>query len=147
MDTHSSLNRVLPWVEELTRISGRLGPGLSSEVAATPIPPVYHVRQRFPRPLIEDVAAAVAAEFGRPEVRARVRPGARVCLAVGSRGIARIAEVVRAVVREARGLGAEPFIIPAMGSHGGATPEGQLRVLADYGITEAAMGAPIVSSL
>src|SRR5947208_592921 len=100
MDSHSPLNSVLPWVEELTRISGRLGPGLSSEVAATPIPPVYHVRQRFARPLIEDVAAAVGEEFRRPEVRARIRRGSRVCLAVGSRGIARIAEIVRAVARE-----------------------------------------------
>ena len=54
MDIHSPQNAILPWVKELTRVSRRLGPGLSSELAATPIPPVYHVRQRFPRPLIED---------------------------------------------------------------------------------------------
>lgn len=141
------MNSLLPWTDDLTSISRRLGPGLSSEIAAVPLPPLYHVRQRFPRPLIEDVAAAVAEQFQRPEVRARIRPGSRVCIAVGSRGVARIAAIVRALVREVAALGAEPFLIPAMGSHGGATPEGQTRVLADYGITPESMGCPIVSSL
>src|SRR5688572_27226994 len=125
------MSNLLPWIDDLTSLSQRLGPGLSAEVAATPLPPLHHVRQNFPRPLIEDVAAAVTEQFRRPEVRERIRPGSRVCLAVGSRGIAHISEIVRAVVREVKALGAEPFIIPAMGSHGGATPEGQTRVLAD----------------
>jgi hypothetical protein len=141
------MNSLLPWLDDLTSVSQRLGPGLSSEIAGWPLPPLYLARQRFPRPLIEDVEAAVAEEFRRPEVRARLRPGARVCIAVGSRGIARIREIARAAVRETRALGAHPFIIPAMGSHGGATPEGQLGVLAEYGITPESMGVPIVSSL
>lgn len=141
------MSSILPWIDQLTDLSTRLGPGLSREVAGVPIPPLHHVRQNFPRPLIEDVEAAVAAEFQRPEVRATIRPGQRVCLAVGSRGIAQVAKIVRAVVREVKALGAEPFIIPAMGSHGGATPEGQLRVLADYNITPETMGVPIISSL
>lgn len=141
------MSALLPWIDDLTSISRRLGPGLSSEIAAVRLPPLHHVRQSFARPIIDDVSAAVAAEFQRPEVRARLHPGERVCIAVGSRGIAHIAAIVKAVVREVRALDAEPFIIPAMGSHGGATPEGQVRVLADYGITDEAMGAPIVSSL
>src|SRR5207244_12269817 len=69
---------------------------------------------------ISDVGAVVAAELRRQEVRGLVRPGQRVAIGVGSRGIARLAEITAALVRELRALGAEPFIIPAMGSHGGA---------------------------
>ncbi|MFM7102349.1 MAG: hypothetical protein ACKO3N_14390, partial [Verrucomicrobiota bacterium] len=76
-----------------------------------------------------------------------VRPGARMAVVVGSRGIARMPEIVRSVVEILRGWGAEPFLFPAMGSHGGATPEGQAGVLAGYGITPEAMGAPLRSSL
>lgn len=141
------MNPLVPWIDQLATISQRLGPGLSGEIAAVSLPPLYHVRQNFPRPLIEDVDAAVTEQFRREEIKAQVKPGARVCLAVGSRGIAKIANIVRAVVREVKALGAEPFIIPAMGSHGGAVPEGQIRVLADYGITEETMGVPIISSL
>jgi hypothetical protein len=141
------MDRILPWTDQLTSLSRSLGPGLSSALASVELPPLHTVRQTFPRPLIEDVAAAVAEQFRRPEVRERIRPGSRVCIACGSRGIARISSIVKATVAEVRALGAEPFIIPAMGSHGGATPGGQIRVLADYGITEATMGAPIVSSL
>jgi hypothetical protein len=141
------MDRILPWTDKLTSISQRLGPGLSASVAEIELPPLYHVRQNFPRPIIDDVEAAVAAELAREDVRARIQPGSRVCIAVGSRGIARISSIVRALVRGVREIGGEPFIIPAMGSHGNAVPEGQTRVLADYGITEETMGAPIVSSL
>lgn len=141
------MNSRFPWMDHVGSISEQVGPGLARELAGTPIPTVYRVRQRFARHVIEDLDAAIAAEFARPEVRDRLRPGQQVCLCVGSRGIAHIATIVRAVVREVRALGAEPFIIPAMGSHGGATPEGQLRVLADYGVTPEAMDAPIRSSL
>lgn len=141
------MSSLLPWIDQLTNLSTRLGPGLSGEVAKFPIPPVHHVRQNFPRPLIEDVEAAVVEQFQRPEIRATIQPGQRVCLAVGSRGIAQIAKIVRTVVREVKALGAEPFIIPAMGSHGGATPEGQIRVLGDYNITAETMGCDIISSL
>lgn len=141
------MSTLLPWIDQLTSLSQRLGPGLSGAIADLELPPLYHVRQNFPRPIIEDVEAAVAEQFRREEIRARIRPGSRVCLAVGSRGIARIASIVRGVIREVKALGAEPFIIPAMGSHGNAVPEGQLRVLADYGITPETMGVPVISSL
>jgi hypothetical protein len=141
------MNPLLPWIDQLSSISERLGPGLSSDLASYPLPPLHRVHQRFPRPLIEDVDAAVVQQLARPEVRSRITPGARICVAVGSRGIARISTIVRALIRELKALGANPFIIPAMGSHGGATPEGQVRVLADYNITPETMDAPIVSSL
>lgn len=141
------MDRILPWTDKLTSISQRVGPGLSASIADVQLPPLYHVRQNFPRPIIEDVDAAVVEQLQREDVRACVKPGSRVCIAVGSRGIAQIARIVRALVREVKALGADPFIIPAMGSHGNAVPEGQSRVLADYGITEETMGVPIVSSL
>ena len=114
-------------------------------LAAVPLPDLVLLRQRFPRPRIADVSAAVIAAL--ESVRAKIRPGARIAIGVGSRGVADIVPVVVTLVATLRRYGAEPFIIPAMGSHGGATPEGQLAVLASLGITEQALGVPIVSSL
>ncbi len=94
---------------------------------------------------IPDVALAVRQAFSA--VASTIKPGQRVCLTAGSRGIDRIAEVLAACVVEVRRLGADPFIIPAMGSHGGATAEGQLEVLASYGITAETMGCEIRSSM
>jgi len=94
---------------------------------------------------IGDVRAAVRAAL--EPVMSVITPGARVCLAVGSRGIDRIDEVVAAAVERMREAGAEMFIVPAMGSHGGATAEGQLEVLASYGITPESIGCEIRSSM
>jgi hypothetical protein len=105
------------------------------------------VRQRLDATDVGDVAAAVARELARPEATKAIGVGTRVCFTAGSRGIDQIDAVLRACVAEARKLGAEPFIIPAMGSHGGATAEGQLNVLAHYGITPAAMGCEIRASM
>ena len=110
-----------------------------------PFPRVLRLRQNFPASPPLDIAATMAGEFGK--LRGRIQPGARIAVGVGSRGITHLAEIVGAVLAELRAAGAEPFIIPAMGSHGGATPEGQREVLATYGITEAAMGVPILASL
>lgn len=103
------------------------------------------VRQRFPRPRIDDPGAA-----SRDALRAAgniVRSGERIAIAVGSRGIAGLDAIVRAVVAWVRDNGATPFIVPAMGSHGGATAEGQAAVLAGYGITEDTVGAPVRSGM
>jgi hypothetical protein len=105
------------------------------------------VRQRFPDDAIPDVRQAVADEFRRVQAADRVRPGMSVAVTAGSRGINRIDLILRAVVDELRALGAEPFIVPAMGSHGGATVAGQLAVLESYGITEATMGCPIRATM
>lgn len=105
------------------------------------------VRQHFPDDSIEDVAAAVQAEFHRLRVAERVQPGMSIAVTAGSRGIDRSAEITRAVVDGLQALGARPFIVPAMGSHGGATVEGQLAILASYGITEEAMGCPIRATM
>jgi hypothetical protein len=112
-----------------------------------PLPPWRRIRQTPTHHGVPSVAGAVDRQLARPEVRAAIRPGMRVAVGVGSRGIGCIQEAVRATVAGLRSLGAEPFIVPAMGSHGGATPEGQEDLLAGYGITEAEVGAPIRSGM
>jgi uncharacterized protein (DUF362 family) len=112
-----------------------------------PLPRVVRIEQRFPATEVADVAAAVRDELARPGVGDRLRPRMRVAVAVGSRGVAAIDRIVAAVVAELRARGAEPFVVPAMGSHGGATAEGQAQVLAELGVTEAAVGCPVRSSM
>ena len=113
--------------------------------AMIPLPRMRPVRQDVPRTPPLAIRDIVAQEIAK--LTPRLKPEARIAVAVGSRGITAIAEIVAAAVEALRAAGARPFIIPAMGSHGGATPEGQRAVLASYGITEPAMGAPIHASL
>ena len=111
-------------------------------------PRLLLVRQNFPDRSIRDVRSAVSKELAQSPFGARaLKPGARVAIGVGSRGISNIATIVRSVVDFWKSRGAQPFIFPAMGSHGAATAEGQADVLAHYGIIEDTMGCPIVSSL
>ena len=110
-------------------------------------PQFFRVRQGFPRPRVTDLHAAVQAELERVGVREELRPGETVAITAGSRGIAGIPAILRAAVECLHNLGAKPFIVPAMGSHGGATAEGQRDLLARYGITEQACGCPIRSSM
>ncbi|HVW07105.1 MAG TPA: hypothetical protein VHC90_00900 [Bryobacteraceae bacterium] len=105
------------------------------------------VRQNFPRRALPDVAGAVRRELDASGIAAGLAPGARVAIAAGSRGVSNISTIVRTVAEFFRANGFRPFIFPAMGSHGGGTAEGQAATLEHYGITEAAMGCPIVSSL
>jgi hypothetical protein len=103
------------------------------------------VKQRFEGPMLHDIPAAVRETLGR--LALPVRPGQSVALAVGSRGIVNIDVVARATVEHLKAMGTRPFIFPAMGSHGGGTPEGQRSVLEHYGITEAAMGCPVRATM
>lgn len=109
------------------------------------LPRFVRIRQDFPPAPALDWRATLAAEFEK--LRPRVRPGARVAVGVGSRGITNLKAIVAEVLTLLRAAGAEPFIFPAMGSHGGATPEGQCEILASYDITEASMRTPIKASL
>ena len=109
------------------------------------LPRFIKIRQRFNDEHIEDVDAAVAEQFKR--FASIDLQGKSVAIGVGSRGIHPQPPVVRAVVRELKAVGAEPFIVPAMGSHGGGTAEGQAWILSDYGITEEYTGAPIKASM
>jgi acyl-CoA synthetase (AMP-forming)/AMP-acid ligase II len=111
------------------------------------LPRMVNVRQKFDAVHLGDIAATIANEFQRPEVRARVKAGQAIAVGCGSRGIANIAAIVKCVIRELQALGARPFIFPAMGSHGAATAEGQKRVLEGYGITEAATGVPVRATM
>jgi hypothetical protein len=110
-------------------------------------PRLLVIRQKFPDHSIPDVPAEVEKQLAASGFAARVKPGARIAIGVGSRGIHNIAAIVRSVVRYWLEQGMHPFIFPAMGSHGAASAEGQTSVLAHYGITPAAMGCPIVSQL
>ena len=110
-------------------------------------PKLVPIRQHFPDRRLPDVAHAVRDQMEQAEWTRAVPAGARIAVGVGSRGIANIAVITKAVVDFWKSRGARPFIIPVMGSHGGGTAEGQASVLAHYGITETTMGAPVVSSL
>ena len=112
-----------------------------------PYPKMYALRQTFAREREEDLRGAVQREIEKLKPHLQVRPGARVAITVGSRGIRNIAAIAGAVVDGVKSLGGRPFIFPAMGSHGGATAEGQAAVLRHYGVTEQAMGCPIQSSM
>jgi len=110
-------------------------------------PRLLPVRQKFPDRRLPNVADEVRKQLGAADFAARVRPGARIALGVGSRGIANLATIVRATVDYWKSAGCAPFIFPSMGSHGAATAPGQADVLAHYGVTESAMGCPLLSSL
>lgn len=103
------------------------------------------IRQQFERPVIADIEQTVAEQINAAKVN--FAPGSRIAIASGSRGIANIARITKAVVDAVKAKGAEPFIVPAMGSHGGATGEGQREILASYGVSAEAMGCPVRSSM
>lgn len=110
------------------------------------LPAVRLVRQRSTATSLEDVEGRARQEVRSVLAACDLRAGP-VAVGVGSRGIANLFLMVKAVVEELRVAGAEPFIVPAMGSHGGGTPAGQCEVLASYGITEAALGVPILATM
>jgi hypothetical protein len=111
------------------------------------LPRMARIRQEFEDGRIEDLPAAIAAEFAKPRIARSLRPGMSVGITVGSRGVANIAIIVREIARNVRLLGGNPFVFPAMGSHGGATAEGQRAMLEGFGVTEGFVGAPIRASM
>ncbi len=110
-------------------------------------PPIARVRQVHRQPEVADVPAAVAEAIRSSRIGARVRPGGSVALTVGSRGIGGIGAIARAAVDALKGLGFRPFVVAAMGSHGGGTAGGQRALLAELGVTETALGCPIRSEM
>ena len=105
------------------------------------------VKQRFSTVYLEDIVGTLEDQLRRTGLGNAVAPGARIAVATGSRGIAHIATIVRTVVDHIRRAGGHPFILPAMGSHGGASAEGQKQVLAAYGITAKSMGVPVEATM
>ncbi len=112
-----------------------------------PLPRMARVRQNFPATEAGDLAGALRQEMRKPAILSSIKPGMRIAIAVGSRGVAEIPALARVTAEEIRRQGATPFIVPAMGSHGGATGEGQKLVLANLGVTEATAGCEILSSM
>jgi hypothetical protein len=111
------------------------------------LPRMMEVRQRIPSSSLEDFVSEIRGELRQAELAQRVKPGARIGITVGSRGIAQLPEIIATVVEEVKQVGGTPFLIPAMGSHGGATPEGQTEVLRSLGVTPDAVGAPIHATM
>lgn len=122
-------------------------PILLPEDMARPLPKMYRVRQQFDRTQLDDVVGAVHREMAKPAIRELIKPGMKIAVGVGSRGIQNLFVIVQTTVSCLKKMGAEPFIVSAMGSHGGGTEEGQCKVLASYGITEEQLGVPVVTSV
>ncbi|WP_105326531.1 lactate racemase domain-containing protein [Acidaminococcus provencensis] len=114
-----------------------------------PIPKMFRAEQTFPRPKIarEDIPEVVRKEMSKERVAELIQPGKNIAITAGSRGIANVDVITKAIVDFVKSRGANPFIVPAMGSHGGATAEGQTEILTGYNITEASMGCPVRSCM
>ena len=112
-----------------------------------PFARLLNIRQNFPDRRVRDIPGTISRELAGAGFGAKLGPGSRIAIGVGSRGIANLAQIVRGAVDFWKSRGFEPFIFPAMGSHGAATAEGQANVLAHFGIDERTMGCPVRSSL
>jgi hypothetical protein len=114
---------------------------------ANPFPRMIEMQQSYPPARKLDLPTLLAQQFQETGLRAKIKPGMKVALGVGSRGITNLKEIVQATLDVLTAAGARPFIVPAMGSHGGATAQGQIDVLATYGVTAETMGVPIEPSM
>ncbi len=110
-------------------------------------PRMLRVKQKFEAPTLEDIPAAVRTEVQNLALDSKVTAGESVAISVGSRGIANIALIIKSLVEELKALGLEPFLVPAMGSHGGGVAEAQQAIIEGYGVTEEYTGAPIKASM
>jgi len=111
------------------------------------IPEVYHVRQIAPQPTVADVPAEVRRQWLNSNIAKRIKPGDRIAVGCGSRGIRHIGLIVKTTVQALQELGAKPFVVAAMGSHGGADSKGQRELLASYHIDEAHLGVPVKTDM
>lgn len=112
-----------------------------------PLPPMAHVRRKLPSQHVPDPRREVRQQLLDLGLREKVKPGGRVAITAGSRGMGGFAELLAGIVDAVKEAGGVPFLIPAMGSHGGAVPEGQSEILRLLGITEDAVGAPIQATM
>ena len=111
------------------------------------LPQMHAVRQTFLKPRLDRLEEHIEKELYKDAVSKKIKPGAKVAVAVGSRGIRNIDKIVRSVIEQIKNLGGVPFIVSAMGSHGGGTPNGQREVLRSYKITEESMGVEVITSV
>lgn len=125
------------------------GGSVSRMLRDVEIPKMFYAVQSFHREHIasEEIPAAVKKELYRPEIAETIQPGMHIAITAGSRGVANVDIITRTIVEVCKERGAFPFIVPAMGSHGGANAEGQKELLAGYGITEEAMGCPVRATM
>ena len=125
------------------------GGNVSRLLEGISIPKMFHAKQEFDDAKItpEDIPAVVYRELSKPGIGETIKPGMTVAVTAGSRGVANVNVITRSIVDFCKEKGAHPFIVPAMGSHGGALAEGQKELLAGYDITEESMGCPIKSSM
>lgn len=112
-----------------------------------PMPKIFHVRQKLDATRLDDVPGAVQRELAALDLAKTIKPGQSVAITAGSRGIANIAEILRTIAAHLKALGAQPFLVPSMGSHGGATAEGQRAVLERLGITPASVGCELRATM
>lgn len=122
-------------------------PILLQEDYTWPLPKLSKVRQLFDKASLSDVEQSLHTELNKEEIKTSIHPGDRVAVAVGSRGIKNLLLIVKTVVEDVRSKGGIPFIVSAMGSHGGGTEQGQQEVLESYGITEENLGVEIVTTV
>jgi hypothetical protein len=120
---------------------------LQELVKNIPVPKMTKVKQQFASAQIDDLGSALLAELDKEYIKETVKPGMEIAVAVGSRGLDRLVETTAVTVKFLQDLGAKPFIVPCMGSHGGATDAGQKAVLEHLGVTEESTGAEIRSSM
>ena len=116
-------------------------------MTASNYPQFFRVRQKFEGPRVADVSGEVEGQLSQLKLSETIRPGQSVAVTCGSRGIANISLIIKAIVGHLKQLGAKPFIVPAMGSHGGGTAEGQRQVLESYGVTEERCGCPMRATM
>lgn len=124
-------------------------PVVAELVKDTCVPKMFRVKQVFPRPKIEkeEIPGLIENLLSQEKFASRVKPGMRIAITAGSRGVANVALTTRCIANFVKSRGALPFVVPAMGSHGGATAEGQKALLAGYGVTEEYVGCPVLSSM
>jgi hypothetical protein len=118
-----------------------------SVATALRYPRLFRLRQTFARPQVQDIPGTVRSELQKLKLKQAIKPGQTVSITAGSRGINNIRIILRAVVDYVKEIGAVPIIIPAMGSHGGGTAEGQIGVLESYNITPETMGCEFRASM
>ncbi|BEU88050.1 lactate racemase domain-containing protein [Selenomonas sp. TAMA-11512] len=119
---------------------------LVSDIA---LPKMFRVRQNFSHEHIsvDEIPEIVKKELSDKRLAQRIRPGMRIAITAGSRGVANVALITKSIADFVKEQGAQPFVVPSMGSHGGATAEGQTEILAGYNVTEDYVGCPILSSM
>src|SRR5690606_9799436 len=122
-------------------------PGHPMRILPMAYPQFFRVRQKFPRPRVDDIPGEVERQLANLNLQEKVKPGQSVAVTAGSRGIANIHIITKAVIDHLKRLGTQPFIVPAMGSHGGGTAEGQRAIVEGYGMTEEFLGCPIRASM